>query len=114
MRIVRARCRNNLNGGKSMTRRVLRSLTLATAFAAFTASTAWAIPSPFTNTNACGGDNFKTCASLNIQWTGTTATIQIRNLGTLGEVFTSFGFTHLPAGYTVTGSTIDAALAGRF
>ena len=97
-----------------MTRRVLRSLTLATAFSAFAASTAWAIPSPFVNSNACGGDNFKTCASLNISWSGTTATIQIANLGTQGEVFTAFGFRNLPAGTTITGSTIPAALAGRF
>jgi len=97
-----------------MTRRVLRSLTLATAFAAFTASTAWAIPSPFTNTNACGGDNFKTCASLSITWSGATATVNIRNLGTQGEVFTAFGMTHLPTGTTIVSSSIPVTLQSRF
>lgn len=93
-----------------MTRRVLRSLTLATAFSAFAASTAWAIPSPYTpGAPVCGGDQFKTCASLNIQWTGTTATIQITNLGTQGEVFTAFGFTHVPAGATVVASSISGS-----
>jgi len=97
-----------------MTRSAFRSFAIATAFAAFTASTASAIPSPFTDPNTCGGDQFKTCASLDIQWSGTTATVTIANLGTQGEVFTSFGFTHLPAGTTVTASSVDPTLGSRF
>ena len=97
-----------------MTRSAFRSFAIATAFAAFTASTAWAIPSPFGPGTFCGGLNFKTCASLDIQWSGTTATIQIANVSTKGDVFTSFGFTHLPAGTTVGASSIDAALGTRF
>ena len=97
-----------------MMRRAIRSLAATSALAAVSAASAWAIPNPYTNANACGGDNFKTCASLNISWVGTTATIQIQNLGTGGEVFKSFGFTNLPAGTTITGSSIPVALDGRF
>jgi hypothetical protein len=97
-----------------MTRRALRSLAIAAAFAAGTASAAHAIPNPYNNLNACGGTLFTTCASLQISWSGTTATITIENLGTGGEVFKEFGFTNLPAGTTVTGSTVDGALTTRF
>ena len=97
-----------------MTPEVLRRLAMLPILAAFTASAAWAIPSPYSDSAVCGGDNFRTCASLSITWSGSTATIHIRNVGQQGEVFTAFGFTHLPAGTTITASTVDPRLAGRF
>ena len=95
-------------------RRAIRSLAATTALVAVSAASAWGIPNPFVNANTCGGDQFKTCASLDISWSGTTATIIIENVGTNGEVFKAFGFTNLPAGTTVTASTIDPALLTRF
>jgi hypothetical protein len=96
--------------------RTLRSLAIASALGVITASTAWAIPSPFTSPagGTCGGNEFRTCASLNITWNATLnmATIQIANLGTSGETFTAFGFTHMPAGVTVTGT--GALVGSRF
>jgi len=94
--------------------RTLRSLAIAAALGVISTSAAYAIPNPFVNNNACGGNEFRTCASLNISWTGTTATVTIQNLGTQGEVFKAFGFANLPAGTTITASTIPAPLAGRF
>jgi hypothetical protein len=98
--------------------KTLRSLAIAAALGVITTSAAWAIPSPYTSPagGTCGGNEFRTCASLNITWSGTTATIQIQNLGTSGEFFSSFGFTHLPAGTTIVaaGTTVPAALATRF
>ena len=97
-----------------MMRRAIRSLAVTSALVAVSAASAWAIPNPYNNASACGGNEFKTCAALNISWVGTTATIQIRNLGTLGETFTAFGFRNLPQGTTITSSTVDPALASRF
>ena len=96
--------------------RTLRSLAIAAALGVSMTSAAHAIPTPYTSPagGTCGGTSFRTCASLSITWTGTTATIQIQNLGTVGETFTSFGFTHMPAGASITGSTVPAALASRF
>lgn len=94
--------------------RTLRSLAIALTLGVGTTSAAWAIPNPYTNPNACGGNEFRTCASLNISWSGTTATVTIQNLGTQGEVFKAFGFANLPSGTSITGSTIPVALAGRF
>jgi len=97
-----------------MLREMVRSLTVVTACLAATTSAAWAIPSPYSDSAVCGGDNFKTCASLSVVWTGFTATIHIRNVGEQGEVFTAFGFTNLPAGTTVLVTTMDSRLATRF
>ena len=84
--------------------RTLRSLAIAAALGVITTSAAYAIPNPYTSPagGTCGGNEFRTCASLNISWSGTTATVTIQNLGTQGEVFKAFGFANLPAGTTFT------------
>jgi hypothetical protein len=88
----------------------------AAALVALTATNAHAIGFPYSNSNVCGGNKFQTCASLSIDFSASTATnsivnITIQNLGP--GVFSSFGFSHLPAGVTYTG-TVDAALGSRF
>lgn len=95
-------------------KKVVGSIGAALALTAITASSAWALPNPYVNTNVCGGNNFVTCASLSITWSGTTATIQISNTGTQGEVFKAFGFRELPEGTTVTSSSVDAGLGTRY
>ena len=88
----------------------------AAALVALTATNAHAIGFPYSNSHVCGGNKFETCASLSIDFSASTATnsivnITIQNLGP--GVFSSFGFSHLPAGVTYTG-TVDAALGTRF
>ncbi len=86
----------------------------AAALLAGMATSGYALVLPLTYQQVCGGSSFQTCASVGLSFNAanTTATITIRNLGP--GVFTSFGFTHMPSGVTVTSSTIDAALTGRF
>jgi hypothetical protein len=68
----------------------------------------------FTATGVCGGSNFSTCASVQLTWSGSTATLTITNAGALlpgtGEaVFASIGLTNLPADYvwSTTGNTFN-------
>ena len=74
----------NIRTARCMTRRVLRSLTSPRHSRPST--DCLEDPQPL-HEHQRGGDNFKTCASLSITWSGTTATVDIRNLGTQGEVF---------------------------
>jgi hypothetical protein len=77
-------------------------------------STASAARAEFNVVGVCGGSNFATCASVQLSWTGQTATLTIINAGALvpgsGEaVFSSIGLTNLPADYawSSTGNTFN-------
>ena len=90
----------------------LKVLGAASALVAAVATNAWAF-GPFTNTTVCGGTSFTTCATLTTNYDAVTntLTIQIANASANGDEFTAFGVRGLPAGVTVSSSTVDPSLA---
>ncbi len=91
----------------------IHRLGLAVSALAFSAA-APANAAGFDVNPVCGGNNFTTCAAVNLTWSGQTATLTITNLGANGNanyynsVFASVGLTALPQGYTITSYTFPA------
>jgi len=85
---------------------LLRTLAVAALASAFVAADARA---DFSNANACGGNSFSTCASVSLSSAvvagKTVITVDIKNLGTNGELFKSIGLIAVPAGTAITLTT---------
>ena len=78
-------------------RTLTKSVLTALALVAGTASAAnAATPWPGNTSNVCGGDQFQTCASISMSWTGSQVTLTASNLGTFGEVWDAIGLFNLP------------------
>ena len=94
---------------------LVRGVGAAAALMAAVATNAHAF-GPFSNTQVCGGTLFTTCATLTTSYDAmtNTLTIDIANTSSNGDAFTAFGVRGLPDGVTVSGSTVDAALAASW
>lgn len=83
---------------------------LAVVMLAFTAGSVRAADGSASWLNICGGSTFNTCASVNLSVSGTTVTLQVKNLSGLfgsyaNTIFTGIGLYNLPAGVLAVGST---------
>lgn len=85
--------------------KTIRNLAMAAAFVGMTAVPAQADTGGW-GFSGCGGNNFATCMSGNLQWertaTQTLITISVMNNGTNGEVFKAIGLIGIPAGVSAS------------
>lgn len=89
-----------------MNRNFRRVVGLAALCALSVASEAHA---DFNTGTVCGGSNFATCASVQLTWSGQTATLTVTNrpdllAGTSNAIFATIGLTNLPADYALSNS----------
>ena len=89
-------------------RRTCTALALAGGIALAVATPAMA--DGFQTYRVCGGDQFKTCAAVELSVVGANVTMKVWNLSGFngsgaGTVFTGFGFYNLPAGISYVGGS---------